>query len=318
MPFHTWRHAVARHEDGWRLDAVLADHLPRALDRDLSRAAIRRLLVGGAVRVNGITERRPGVRILSGSSVSARVDLDRLTPRAEPPSAHLSRLDVLYEDEDLIAITKPAGISTHASADPRRPDVVSIVRRMLASSASGGEPYVGVHQRLDRETSGVVLFTKSARANGPLARAFAGHAVVKVYHALVVPSPRRPRRAWTIDVPLAVTGSGAASRMASSPGGLPSRTDVRLVEQRPHAWLVEARPQTGRRHQVRAHLADAGLPVLGDTRYGAPGDGPSRAARVMLHCARLELRHPITEAPLVLACDWPDDFRAALLGRSTT
>jgi RluA family pseudouridine synthase len=315
MAFSTWRHVVASHENGLRLDALVAAHLPRALDRDLSRAAIRRLLVAGAVRVNGIAQRRPGVPVVAGSSLSARVDLGRLVPRAEPPVARLSGADILYEDDDLVAVAKPAGISTHASADPRRPDVVSMVRRwLLDTHRARGEPYVGVHQRLDRETSGVLLFTKTTRANGALARAFAEHAMVKVYHALVVPSPSRPRRSWTIDIPLAATGSGAASRMASSPRGLPSRTDVRIVEERPHAWLVEARPQTGRRHQVRAHLAGAGLPVLGDTRYGAPASGPSRAPRVMLHCASLELRHPETGASLVLACDWPADFRAALRG----
>jgi RluA family pseudouridine synthase len=312
MPFRTWRHVVSLHEDGTRLDALLAVRLPGALGVDLSRAAIRRLVMGGAIRTNGIVQRRPGLLLASGTSVDARVNLDRLAPRAEPALAALSPADILYEDEDVIAIAKPAGVSTHASADPRRPDLVSMLRTWLGSGGAGAPAYVGVHQRLDRETSGVVLFTRTLRANGPLARAFADHAVLKVYHALVVPAGRPLCRAWTIDAPLAPAGTGASSRMTRSPGGLAARTDVRLVEERRHAWLVEARPRTGRRHQVRAHLADAGLPILGDTRYGAPASGPSRAPRIMLHCARLELQHPVAGTPLAVACEWPDDFRARL------
>jgi RluA family pseudouridine synthase len=308
----TWSHVVHRGEDGLRLDAVLAARLPAALGLSLSRSQIRRLVMGGAVRVDRVALRRPGMLLSAGERLDARVDPAKLTPRAEPAAPRLSAVDVLYEDDDLIAIAKPAGVATHASADPRRPDVVSLLRAWLsAGHGPDARPYVGVHQRLDRETSGVVLFTRSERANRSLARAFAGHDVVKVYHALTVPARGRVPARWSIEMPLGPSGRGAASRMTAMPGGLPARTDVRLIERRAHALLLEARPRTGRRHQIRAQLADAGLPILGDTRYGAPSTGASGAPRLMLHCARLEIRHPVTDAALAIDCPWPADFRAA-------
>jgi RluA family pseudouridine synthase len=314
MSLRTWRHVVSRHEHGCRLDAICGAHLPAALGRDLSRAEIRRLVMAGAVRVDGLQHRRPGSAIREGASIEARVDLARVATRAGQSRVRLSERDILLEDDDLIAVAKPAGVSTHATADPRRPDLVSLVREWLASGGAPGAPYVGVHQRLDRDTSGVVLFTKTERANGPLARAFAAHAIVKSYHALTIVPRRRVPDAWSIDLPLAMSGRGATSCMVPTTGGLGARTDVRILERRRHAWLVEARPVTGRRHQVRAHLAHEGLPVLGDVRYGAPASGRSSAERVMLHCARLELRHPVTAAALAIECAWPRDFAARLEG----
>jgi len=310
-----WHHVVTHDEAGLRLDDVLAVRLPAALGRDFSRSEIRRVIMGGAVRVGATIVRRPGLPLAAGLPIEARIDIGRLALRAEPAAPILGRRDILHQDDDVIAIAKPAGISTHASADPRRPDMVSLVRAYLSAVEPGrsddaAPSYVGVHQRLDRETSGVLLFARAERANAGLARAFADHAVIKVYHALTVPG--QPPARWTLDAPLASSGTGGSARVTASRHGLPARTDCRLLERRRHALLIEARPRTGRRHQVRAHLADAGLPILGDTRYGAPATGQSAAPRVMLHCARLELTHPVTGGPLVLECPWPDDFSRVL------
>jgi RluA family pseudouridine synthase len=305
MPARSWQHVVSRDEAGVRLDSLLARHLAALEGQEISRAAIRRLIMAGAVRLEGVPVRRPGLTLTFGATVRAVVDTDRLAPRA--PDARLEPAHVLFEDADLLAIAKPAGISTHATADRRRQDMVTLARDYLAGRHPDRPPYVGVHQRLDRETSGVLLFAIAERANPGLARAFAGREVVKVYHAITIAPRARIPDDWIVDAPLAPAGSGRSSRMTAHPRGQAARTDFRVLERWRDACLIEARPQTGRRHQVRAHLACRGLPILGDTRYGAPRErgGPTR---ILLHCARLELPHPLTGERLVIECPWPTDF----------
>ncbi len=220
----------------------------------------------------------------------------------------MSALVVLYEDADVIAVDKPPGVPTVPTADPARP---SLVRRLEAELRAGGlEGVLGVHQRLDLETSGVVMFAKTAAANPGLARQFEAGEVRKTYLALVARPRRMPAPTWSVESRIARAGKG---RMASvAEGGALARTDFRLAEEWPRALLVEARPRTGRKHQIRVHLADSGLPILGDTVYG----GASRAAeRCLLHAARLELRHPVTGEPLRIESGLPAAFadaRAAL------
>lgn len=305
---------------GQRLDIVLGAELPGALGRDLSRSAVRRLVMAGVVRVNGIVTRRPGLELDAGDRIDARVDVRRLALPGEQAEARLSAADILFEDEDLIAVAKPPGISTHAGADPRRQDMVTLVRAWLASRTGragrdGALPYLAVHQRLDRETSGVLLFAKTMRVNAALADVFAGRRATKTYHALTVPPRKATRDAWTIESRLGSVGTGRASRMTATPEGLAATTAVRILERHPHGWLVEACPGTGRRHQVRAHLADAGLPIRGDVRYGAPSTGQFAAPRVMLHCSRLALPHPLDGHALEIGCPWPADFTRAQEGR---
>jgi 23S rRNA-/tRNA-specific pseudouridylate synthase len=183
----------------------------------------------------------------------------------------------------------------------------------LSRRSGEGEPYLAVHQRLDAGTSGVALFVLSPEANAGLARALAERRVTKTYHALAGRPRRLERPAWTIDAPLALEGSGRRARMVPSDRGRASSTDVRVLRRLRAALLIEARPRTGRRHQIRAHLAAAGLPLLGDVRYGGAAQlGRLRVPRPMLHALRLELAHPVTSAPLVVECPYPRDFQQLL------
>lgn len=216
---------------------------------------------------------------------------------------------MLLDDEWLIAADKPAGLPMHATADPRRAHFVGAVKAYLAARAPGsGEPYLGVHQRLDLDTSGVVLFTKDAAANAGLARQFERREIEKVYLALVKRPARLPPRAWTVSDTLGRLGRGRMGRLAPEDRGVPAHTDFRLLEVLPHALLVEARPRTGRQHQVRVHLANAGLPILGDATYGGATPG---IPRLLLHATRLTLRHPVTGAPLAIASPPPPAFGGA-------
>jgi RluA family pseudouridine synthase len=216
----------------------------------------------------------------------------------------MTPLRILYEDDHLVAVDKPADLPTVPTADPGRPSLVRLLERQLRLPAGRS---LGVHQRLDRDTTGVVLFAKSAEANPGLAAQFEAGAVRKTYLALV-PRPKSTlRKSWQIDAPLARVGRGRMGVAAR--GGLPARTRFRLVREWRNLLLVEAEPATGRTHQVRVHLASCGLPVLGDAIYGTHSPSTTRG---LLHAARLELRHPVLGTPLRIEAPVPSDFGAAI------
>lgn len=298
------------------LVARVADVLrTRYPELSVSNADARRVVIAGAVRVNGRVVTRPGVPVKATDRLSIAADPSRLArTRREPAVA----VPALFEDADVIAVDKPAGLSMHATADPRRPHLVALVARQLGVPASA----LGVHQRLDAGTSGVVLFAKSPLANRGLARAFEGRAVDKVYLALVDAS-QRPDLAvgaqWTERAALAATGTGRRGRRhgaiaprpaidASGSSGdgaeRPAETTFVVRARRRDRALIEARPRTGRQHQIRAHLSAAHLPIVGDTRYGGPA-----AARLHLHAWRLALAHPVTGALLCLEAPAPQELR---------
>ncbi len=218
------------------------------------------------------------------------------------------RIPILYQDTDLLVVDKPAGIPTHA-ADPRDPyggDALRIAQRQT------GLAYLGMHQRLDAETSGVLLFSARPEANRALAAAFEGGAVSKTYLALVWGAP--PRAEGLIDAPIARDRDGRYRvTTASDLRGQSARTRYRVVLR--GSWKLEAEsrsvdaevalleiiPETGRTHQIRVHLAHIGCPVVGDPLY--PGVGRASPAypfypRLCLHAWQLTLPHPATGQPV--------------------
>ena len=294
---------------GMRLDTLLAESLPPALGRPLSKAKLRRLIMAGAVRIGGRAFRRPGYPLRPGARVEAAVQLDRLEDETRRDVAFtLAATEILYEDEALIAVNKPPGLPTPPTVDPARPHLLGIVQRYLEQRGRR-RAYVGLHQRLDRDTSGVVLFTKERAANAGLADLFARREVVKTYHALTRRPVLLPPRSWRAVSRLGVRGRGGGKRMASlGSGGALAETDFTLLEAFLRGVLVEAHPRTGRKHQVRVHLAEAGLPILGDELYG----GGAGVPRPMLHARSLAFHHPRTGAEIVIRSPYPDDFRRAL------
>ena len=232
---------------------------------------------------------------------------------------------VLYEDEDLIAIRKPAGVPSQA-ANPERPDdVVMRLRAYLAERDGRADPYLGVHQRLDRDTSGVLLFTKRPEVNAALAKQFEGRTLKKHYLAVVTSWPAHARE-LTLDDQLRKADGGRMEVVAAPRGGRgqptprgrtlsPSPrgggaggaqravTHVRVKTRKDDRALLELRLETGRTHQARVQLAHAGAPIAGDPLYrGAP------APRLMLHAAGLELEHPRTGKRLVIRDEAPADM----------
>jgi RluA family pseudouridine synthase len=302
------RREVSAREAGQRLADVLSRWLSEALGHPVPMARVRALVAAGAVRVDGEALRAAGRPVRAGERVAALVRPELLLPRATASDRpfRLTPGAILYRDDVLLAVDKPPGLPTHATADPSRPSLVGHVELYLRETGAAG--YVAVHQRLDRDTSGVVLLATDRRANEGLARAFAGREVEKTYLALTArPSPLPPRR-LRIDAPLASAGGSGRGVAVGGADAKPAETECVVREVLAAALLVEARPLTGRKHQVRAHLAHVGMPILGDPVYGGAG----RAPRLMLHARRLALRHPLTGRTLVIASPPPPDFEAAL------
>lgn len=221
---------------------------------------------------------------------------------------------VLYEDEDVIAVHKPAGVPSQA-ADPDRPDdLVTRLRAFLAARDGKRDPYLGTHQRLDRDTSGVILFTKRSEVNAALAKQFEGRTLKKHYLAAVTRWPERMREATLDDVlrkgdggrmeVIAVQrGRGRGGVVVGGGGGQRAVTQVRVRTRKDDRALLELRLETGRTHQARVQLAHAGAPIAGDPLYHG-----ALAPRLMLHAAGLELDHPRTGKRLVIRDEAPVDM----------
>jgi 23S rRNA (cytosine1962-C5)-methyltransferase len=213
---------------------------------------------------------------------------------------------VLYEDEDLFVVDKPAGLATHPPEPDRIDDAHTRALEWLAARGDRA-PYLGIHQRLDRETSGVLLFTRRREANANVAAELEGRRAKKTYVALVV---GKPPEQGELRHRLA-KGEGGSVRVLSpnARGGQEAITRFRVLARHRGMARVELSPITGRMHQIRVQLAAAGFPIVGDVRYGGPP-----AERLFLHAASLTLAHPKTRRPVTFQARVPAVFDAHVAG----
>jgi RluA family pseudouridine synthase len=302
-------------QKGMRLDQVLSDWLPEALAQPVSKAKARKLIVAGAVYLNGKRVRIASKELQAGAQVDAYVDLARLLENATAADRpfQMTASHILYEDEWLLAVNKPAGLPTQPTLDEARANLFAAVKKFIGP---GG--YVGLHHRLDRDTSGVVLFTRDPQANAGVAELFSKHLARKTYQALALGAPRPPGQEWTVRNYLArARGTGKQSRFESvRSGGDSAHTDFRILAQAGRALYLEARPLTGRTHQIRVHLAEAGMPILGDATYGSRESrelsSQARVPRLMLHAVNLTFPHPISNVEISVSSPLPEDFTQCL------
>ena len=288
--------------DGERVDAALARMT------GLSRSRIGDLCESGDVRRNG--EGLPkSVRVQAGDLLE--VDLPDPRP-IEPVPTPVEGMELLYEDEDIVVVDKPAGVAAHPSMGWDGPDVLGALKAMRVRVAtSGAAERQGIVSRLDVGTSGVMIVAKGEQAYSVLKRAFREHDVDKVYHALV--QGHLDPSSGTIDAPIG-RHPGRQWRMAIVDGGRESVTHYDVVELMPAACLAQVRPQTGRTHQIRVHMAAVGHPCVGDAVYGADPrlSGRTGLARQWLHARELALAHPITGERMTFRSPYPDDLVHAL------
>ena len=210
---------------------------------------------------------------------------------------------ILFEDADIIAVDKPVGVSSQA-ADPTSPDdIATRLKRFLAARSAGGASYLGVHQRLDRDTSGVLVFARRREANGSLAVQFERRTVRKRYVACVTGWPAKRERETLRD---ALAADRDGRMRVTSPrerGAVKAVTRVRVLARRGQRAMLELELETGRTHQARVQLAHAGAPIAGDPTYGG-----AAAPRMMLHAAALGLEHPRTRKAMQFLSPLPAEF----------
>ena len=288
-------------EGGTRLDKFLAEQVT-----DLSRSAIRRLIDTAQVLVNG-EPIKASHKLKSGDLVVACVP----QPETLEAGAEAIPLDIVYEDQALIVVNKPAGMVIHPAPGHQSGTLVNALLAHcpdLASDAGDARP--GIVHRLDRDTSGLILVAKNEQIRRALQRQFQARQVHKVYVALL--DGHLEAAHGRIEAPLG-RDPRHRQRMAIVPGGREAITEYRLLASLAgdDYSLVEAEPKTGRTHQIRVHFASIGHPVVGDTVYGRRRT-PLPVPRQFLHAQRLGFTHPLTGQTLEFETPLPDDLAAVL------
>jgi 23S rRNA pseudouridine1911/1915/1917 synthase len=279
---------------GERLDVFLAELAG-------SRAAAQRLIDGGHVTVDGAVKAKR--QVLAGGERVRVEEPDAAAPAAAAPEA---RFGIAWEDEHLIVVDKPAGVVVHPAHGHRQGTLV----QALAGRVAGGEDpgRAGIVHRLDRDTSGLLVVARSEPVHAALKALLASRELVREYLALVEGRP--PARRGTIDAPL---GRDRRVRTRTSTEADEPReaiTHFEVERALPHDTLLRVRLETGRTHQIRAHLLAIGHPVAGDPEYGSPGRHGLK--RQFLHAARLAFPHPVTGAAVDVRSPLPEDLAAAL------
>lgn len=306
-----------------RLDQWLSEALTQKLGRDVSRGKARKLIVAGAVYLNSTRVRIASKPLRAGAKVEVYLDAEKLFSDAAAREVlfELTEAAIVFEDEALLVVNKPAGVPTQPTLDEARTNVFGAAKAFLAkrSGTAVSAVYLALHHRLDRDTSGLLLLAKSKDANPGVAKLFAEHRIQKTYWAISTPT-QAPRPRWVVENHLGKLPSSKGGKRARfgavRSGGDPAVTEFDLRGLGPAgpgrrlAW-IEARPKTGRTHQIRVHLSEGGLPILGDPFYGGleAWEGVP-VQRVLLHATRLEFEHPLTGQSLRLECPPPDAFEA--------
>jgi 23S rRNA pseudouridine1911/1915/1917 synthase len=291
-----------------RLDKTVA-----ALFPELSRSAAQRLIDDARVTVNG--EPRPARYLTAVGDVIA---VDPPEPAPTQPQPEAIPLTILFEDEDLLAIDKPAGMVVHPGAGNNAGTVVNALLHLAPEAAETGDTdRPGIVHRLDKETSGVLLLARTARGLESLQTQFKQREIQKTYLAVCIGDVQPPR--GVINKPVGRDPSNR-QRMAVLTSGREAVTAFNVTESlkidsRPYS-VLRANPQTGRTHQIRVHLASIGFPIVGDLLYGANRDPLSKtiAPRHLLHAQELRFTRPATGEPVVVYAPLPEDFRALLAG----
>jgi 23S rRNA pseudouridine1911/1915/1917 synthase len=301
---------------GERLDRYLAE-----VERTLSRSAVRQLIDAGHVRVNDALARasrrvKPGDRVIV------------VRPRREPSTliAEAIPLDVVYEDDAIAVVNKPAGMVVHPAVGHRTGTLVhALLHRYSALSSANGAERAGIVHRLDKGTSGLLLIARTEEAHRELARQIEAREVKRIYRAIVWGHPRGFE--GRIEASLARSRSDRKKIAVVTRGGRFAAT--RWKVERLFDDLAELRLslETGRTHQIRVHLAHLGHPVFGDAEYGGRRGplnrlAPRRRAQIALilgeldhqalHAETLAFRHPVTRLPMESTRPVPPDFAAAL------
>ncbi len=290
----------------------------------LSRSRLKNMILDGAAVVNGVCQRDPSANVRGGDAITLTIT----PPIAAIPEGQDIPLDILFEDDHIIVINKAAGLVVHPA--PGSLDM-TLVNALIAHCGDGlkgigGEKRPGIVHRLDKDTSGVMMAAKTAKAHQVLSEMFAAHDLDRVYNALVWGVPME--RQQTVDAPIG-RNNRDRKKMAVTEKGREAVTHFNFTRTLPPlASLAECRLETGRTHQIRVHATHIGHSIIGDPHYGRPmraGQMPDNALRLALaglrefprqalHACLLGFNHPITGEVLEFTAPIPPDMQNLLDG----
>jgi 23S rRNA pseudouridine1911/1915/1917 synthase len=297
---------------GWRLDRALAAAIPT-----LSRERLKTLIRSGAVETQGGAVRDPATKVKGGEQLSVAVP-DPVPAHNEPQDIPLT---IVFEDEHLLVVDKPAGLVVHPAAGNFDGTLVNALLHHCAGKLSGigGVARPGIVHRIDKDTSGLLVVAKTDVAHEGLAKQFAAHSIDRRYLAIVSGVPKAS--GGVVDAPLARSPANrkkiAIVEGAKEDGGRGRRavTHWKRLEALREAALLECRLETGRTHQVRVHMASIGHPLIGDPVYGRTGGTHGKLLKELgfhrqaLHAAKLGFTHPVTKSRLSFASAMPADMQ---------
>lgn len=286
---------------GQRLDAFVA-----AAFEGVSRSAAARLLEGGFITVNGKPATK-STRILDGDSISVEL------PEAEDTevAAQDIPLDVVYEDDDVIVVNKPAGLVVHPA--PGHPDgtLVNALLHHCGDSLSGvgGEKRPGIVHRIDRDTSGLIIAAKNDASHLALSAQLSDHSLARTYECLALGNFRED--SGTIDAPIGRHHIDRKKMTVTTHNSRHAVTHWEVIARYNGVTHLRCHLETGRTHQIRVHLAHIGHPILGDTVYGGKKAVPGLTGQC-LHAVGLRFVHPRTGELVSLSCPLPEEFETQL------
>ena len=296
-----------------RLDELLRQKLPLLLTAEISNSKIRRLITAGCISVNQRQVFVPSFVVFSGSSVAAFIDEEKLFYEKQPDDIkfEVSQKDILFEDEYLIIVNKPSRFPTEKSVVESRDNLHAAVVRYLFKKQkvenpnAKNPPYCGIMHRLDRDTSGVILFTKKREVNAPCHDLFENRQAEKIYVAALSKFPGQKKFSVSFCMGrISPKGQRAKwGRLPESRGGVESSTEFEFFRESRDFFLFYCRLLTGRTHQIRVHLSDSGCPILGDELYGG-----KPFSRMMLHALSLSFVHPVTKKRIQVTAPLPEEF----------
>jgi len=290
-------YSLTADEGDTRLDKYVCARVP-----ELSRTRVQKLIAAGNITVNG-QPAKPGLRLNPGDRID--IDIPPAPPRELKPEA--IPLKIIYEDDDLLVVDKPAGLTVHpAPGHPAHTLVNAILAHFPHLADIGDSLRPGVVHRLDKDTSGVMLVAKNSAAQADLAKQFKSHSVTKAYLALVKGRLEPENGIIEADI-----GRDPHNRkkMAVVVAGREARTEYRVIRYIGGYTLLEIMPETGRTHQIRVHLAAIGFPVVGDKVYGVKSPHLSRQ---FLHASRLGFKLPSSGDYVEFKSELPSDLEKAL------
>ena len=297
---------------GKRMDYFLLDRLNEDKNFQVSRKNVKKIIEDGYVFLNRARTKFTAVSLALNDNVTIKIRPHQLKQKEIHVDFHLNDKHVLYEDGSIIVINKPAGIPSQGTLDPTRDHLYAAVQRYLKARNPQREVYVGLHHRLDRDTSGVILMSKKKSVNKEIGDMFQNHEALKEYMAIChTPKENKTKERWVIKNYLDRSKEHRMKMTEVHSGGDLAITNFKLVKTYPSHMIVEAKPKTGRMHQIRVHLSGYGMHIVGDSIY-TPKSLDDRlktgAKRCLLHAYRLTFPHPVSKKSISVEAPPPEDF----------